>query len=90
MDSMHEKCLEYTFGITVELNKQNLGLPFLSLVICVIILPAQQFLLLPKTKIKVCGAYNKIILLFFDNFPWILAINNRVLVIMAFGFSYAR
>ena len=47
MDSMHEKCLEYTFGITVELNKQNPGLPFLSLVICVIILPAQQFLLLP-------------------------------------------
>lgn len=41
---MHEKCLEYTFGITVELNKQNLGLPLLSLVICVIILPAQQFL----------------------------------------------
>lgn len=50
--------------------------------ICVSILSAQQFSSFhPKwRKIKICGAYYKIMLLFFDNFPFL----------MTFGFSYKR
>ena len=39
-------------------------------------------------KIKVCGAYNKITSIFFDNFPCTLA--KMVLLITTFSFSYAR
>lgn len=92
MDSVCEKCLEYAVWmsdfITERIRSWALTQIFSCLCGC-LTSSAASLPFHPKwRKIKVCGAYNKITSIFFDNFPCTLA--KMVLLIMTFSFSYAR
>ena len=87
-----EKCLEYAVRMsdfrTERIRSWALTQIFSSFCGC-LTSSAASLPFHPKwRKINVCGAYNKITLLFFDNCPSSLA--KTLLLIMAFSFSYSK